>query len=957
MAIDWKAFAEEFLRGTATYINEDKDAARAYREKLKEDAEDGKKVVIKMDVAAKSMLQQTTIAENLGATPGMIAAALTSGPDGITKLATKMQSIKNAYTSEGFAYDDAAKAEAITKVELPELYGADFAKPEGGWKTLVDKYFNVGAGTIGDYKAPQQSIFARAMGQNAKDYIRQDLDAEKGFMGLSTYDLSQLDGTKTYDIGDDTAGYLSWGDLNLFGQSALKNLTKNTASQVRALNTLESFQQLRDYTGTPNLTPYYNQLNLDRQRKLDNATTESEKAKYESTREFTNNATLAARKYYQDQIDQKVAEAITPDLLSNIQKYGGKKIFGNNPGLVTSFDNQTYPGFVASLLAAADDDFEITDSSETSRTERPDIINKKVPKVVSFNIDKVLAFPTLNYSLGEERKSLNNIITELSANQDFTDKTSFKTAMTLNGTNSFYIRNDEKDKEIVIEFDPLSNDILNIFAKSSDGENIFNPEEWENVLNINELSAYLDVSSDEVGGGGVVVTPSTFAEDDINAAVTVLGSDLNKYKTDDKFDPVKIRKVIQGWSKNKGSVELKEALGQATGFGGNEPNMPAFINKIIETLGGTVEVSSLEEANKNITKASSDDTSITEKIVDSIFSKAHAATVQNLSAEQIETLTGEKGLDEQDIEAILNIQKEVIETKVANKKLDVNDQKVKILINESSVNNRLLPKSILKEFGLYNDIANKIVGFTGSNTLEDNPFMSKDALNRLKEKESLTNKTNLALLPTDDAPVSSTRTIDADTQRDIARGPADAANLNLAKLIAAVKAGNIEEANILAQQIEEARDENTDVTPPVKTDVSSQGAVGVDTSVPTFDTSNLGLMSKPSIEVSEDVGVTPPTFSRGLGEKENTDIALTGTDEDPEISMVVDKVMEAVPAKSTLGRVTPNKLKVTNSQLRNAIVKALGGNNALPKNNKERKTMIDKIAKAYISRRKEEASK
>ena len=118
----------------------------------------------------------------------------------------------------------------------------------------------------------------------------------------------------------------------------------------------------------------------------------------------------------------------------------------------------------------------------------------------------------------------------------------------LDNSAEFYIRNDEKDKEIVIEFDPLSNDILNIFAKSSDGENIFNPEEWENVLNINELSAYLDVSSDEVGGGGVVVTPSTFAEDDINAAVTVLGSDLNKYNTDDKFEPVKIRKVIHGWS-------------------------------------------------------------------------------------------------------------------------------------------------------------------------------------------------------------------------------------------------------------------------------------------------------------------------------------------------------------------------------------------------------------------------
>jgi len=949
MDIDWKAFAEEFLRGTATYINEDKDAARAFREKLKEDAEEGKKVVIKMDVAAKSMLQQTTIAENLGATPGMIAAALTSGPDGITKLATKMQSIKNAYTSEGFAYDDAAKAEAITKVELPELYGADFAKPEGGWKTLVDKYFNVGAGTIGDYKAPQQSIFARAMGQNAKDYIRQDLDAEKGFMGLSTYDLSQLDGTKTYDIGDDTAGYLSWGDLNLFGQSALKNLTKNTASQVRALNTLESFQQLRDYTGTPKLTPYYNQLNLDRQIKFDNAS-ESDKAKYDLTTEWKNNATLAARKYYQDQINQRVAEAITPDLLSNIQKYGGEKIFGNNPGLVTSFDNQTYPGFVASLLAAADDDFEVPDSTGTSRTELPNIINTgeggngdEETGSVPFNIEKVFSYPNLKFSVAAgESKTINNIFSEFSENTNFTNQISFKAIKTSDGFNRFSMRNNEEDREVVFDFDPADNSIINIFVRSNTGGATYDPAVWEAMaLNKDKLSEFLKIDIAEVEGGEDGETPPTFAEDDINAAVAVLGSDLDKYKTDGEFDPVKIRKVIQGWSINKGSVELKEALGQATGFGGNEPNMPAFINKIIETLGGTVEVSSLEEKNKSITNASGDDTSIVEKIVDSIFSKVHASTVQNLSADQIETLTGEQGLDEQEIEAILNIQREVIETKVANKELDVNDQKVKILINEASVNNRLLPKSILKEFGLYNDITNKIVGFTGSNTLEDNPFISKDALNRLKEKENITAEP----------------TIDADTQRDIARGPADAANLNLAKLIAAVKAGNIEEANILAQQIEEARDENTDVTPPVKTDVSSQGPVGVDTSVPTFDTSNIGLMSKPSIEVSEDESVTRPVFSSGLGAKENTDIAPTGTDEDPEISMVVDKVMEAVPAKSTLGRVTPNKLKVTNSQLRNAIVKALGGNNALPKNSKERKTMIDKIAKAYISRRKEEASK
>ena len=78
--------------------------------------------------------------------------------------------------------------------------------------------------------------------------------------------------------------------------------------------------------------------------------------------------------------------------------------------------------------------------------------------------------------------------------------------------------------------------------------------------------------------------------------------------------------------------------------------------------------------------------------------------------------------------------------------------------------------------------------------------------------------------------------------------------------------------------------------------------------------------------------------------------------EDPEISIIVDAVQEAVKPKSTLGRVKPNKLKVTNSQLRNAIVKALGGNNELPKDRKEQKALIDAIAKVYISRRIEEVS-
>jgi hypothetical protein len=136
----------------------------------------------------------------------------------------------------------------------------------------------------------------------------------------------------------------------------------------------------------------------------------------------------------------------------------------------------------------------------------------------------------------------------------------------------------------------------------------------------------------------------------------------------------------------------------------------------------------------------------------------------------------------------------------------------------------------------------------------------------------------------------------------------------------------------------------------------------MDISSPTFDENKPGLMSPPSVKTSEE---ELPSFSspRGLASRDiNVDTDLKGASsepdayEDPEISIIVDAVQEAVKPKSTLGRVKPNKLKVTNSQLRNAIVKALGGNNELPKDRKEQKALIDAIAKVYISRRIEEVS-
>ena len=93
MGVDWSALATSFLKDTAGYVNEDKDRAIKYREELKEKAAAGRKIVIQREAAAKNLLQLTKLAEGLGATPGMISSALSTGAEGIVQLTTKLQSI------------------------------------------------------------------------------------------------------------------------------------------------------------------------------------------------------------------------------------------------------------------------------------------------------------------------------------------------------------------------------------------------------------------------------------------------------------------------------------------------------------------------------------------------------------------------------------------------------------------------------------------------------------------------------------------------------------------------------------------------------------------------------------------------------------------------------------------------------------------------------------------------
>ena len=459
---------------------------------------------------------------------------------------------------------------------------------------------------------------------------------------------------------------------------------------------------------------------------------------------------------------------------------------------------------------------------------------------------------------------------------------------------------------------------------------------------LGSLQQFKDPESD------TILTPPaatgvSFDEADVNGAVAVLGSDLDKYKTDGVFDPVKIKKVIYPWAKNAGSTPtLKAALGKATGFGGNEPNVPAFIDKIIESLGGTVDVSS-NNANGEVQLASSEVSESLRNKLKNLFSlKAEASTNSNLKAElEAAGVRFDTSMDESATSVAGEKQRLDTEELIAAVKAG-EFEKANLLalqIEESRDEERAFvapPSSTVTEEP----------SFSGSSAA-DNPFITEATRARMAREA----------LATEDV-----LTIDDDLRRDMAREPAELANL-----LAAVRAGDLEEANLLAQQIEESRNVQTDFTAPLEKESpvsSTMGPVSVDTTTPNI--SQTGLASgPPSVNISED---TLPQFTDapGLGARRiNIDASPLNTERpvSPRIEKFVKVIAETIKPKSTLGRAQrDNKLKVNNSQLRTLIEKQLQKDGVLPSpysssmKPKERKLIIDQHAEAYIASRVEEVA-
>ena len=184
---DWAAFATAFFNDTAKYINERKDKASEYEDKLREEAEKSKGIVegrIQLANTAKSIASKL---KSKGATEEMIRAAAASGPNGLVDLDRAFSAAETKYGADLVRQNPEIIAATSLSAEQARMTG------EGaiGLDAFIEQSYGVSAPTTGSVDAGEVSIWDKMLGRNAKERVRAKLDAEMASMGYSIYDINE----------------------------------------------------------------------------------------------------------------------------------------------------------------------------------------------------------------------------------------------------------------------------------------------------------------------------------------------------------------------------------------------------------------------------------------------------------------------------------------------------------------------------------------------------------------------------------------------------------------------------------------------------------------------------------------------------------------------------------------------------------------------------------------------
>ena len=314
MGFDWRAFAEGFAETAAANIKEKGKEARQYRLDQEQLAKDNIMKISRRNSVVNEVLGLTSYLEDQGVSIAQMQAAISSGPQAIQDLATKVKTAVEANAGQKLS-----DAEVDMIIKLPE----GFKPLDMDMDEYVRKTYGLGLETKGaTAEKPDISFFDRLTGEAAMMRSKYKLGSEIIYDGYTAEDINTLARQQEYEAIQPST-YATIADLKRFDLKAKKFVLDSIVALKKdreeldpvykaALNTLETLDERGGLT----------QLQSDLKTSPNNANIKQQIAEYEAAQKKVKSIEMPLyQMVYDDAIDTyglAAFEDLETSMLANV---------------------------------------------------------------------------------------------------------------------------------------------------------------------------------------------------------------------------------------------------------------------------------------------------------------------------------------------------------------------------------------------------------------------------------------------------------------------------------------------------------------------------------------------------------------------------------------------------------------------------------------------------------------
>lgn len=230
MAFDWMAFAQGFMETAASNIKEKKKEAREYETEQEDLAKRNLLKISERNATVNKVLGLSTMLSENGVSNDQIQAAIASGPNAISELATKVQ---EAVAAQGGKPLTSSDVDSI--IRMPK----DFSPVDMDLDEYVKRSYGLYSPNAGVSDAEEVGFWDKVTGDAAMKRAKSKLDSSVMYENYTAADINELAASSDYKAIIPST-FATFTDFKRFDNNARMGVQADILTQIEALEEMDS---------------------------------------------------------------------------------------------------------------------------------------------------------------------------------------------------------------------------------------------------------------------------------------------------------------------------------------------------------------------------------------------------------------------------------------------------------------------------------------------------------------------------------------------------------------------------------------------------------------------------------------------------------------------------------------------------------------------------------------------